>query len=107
MKFLAWSFELLPLRMDILVQPFLAALAAKTALAITTKATCSIEQVGAIDPHGPGLQFGSHVQVKIDVLTPYAGCHAISCIIRTFHVLTRHNQCHPTHHLPPDCHLRN
>src|SRR5260370_2501548 len=107
MKFLGWSFERFTLRTYVLVQPFLAALAAKTALAITTKATRSIEQVGAIDPHGPGLQFGSHVQGKIDVLTPYAGRQAIACIIRKFHGLSRSTEGHRDQHRADDFDLVN
>ena len=57
----------------------------ETGFTIATKANSAVKLVGAVNPNYACLNFRRHLQGKIDVLAPDAGCEAIAGVVCDFY----------------------
>src|SRR4051794_7256667 len=60
-------------RLDVLIQPFLAALTPEAALAVAAKASRRIEHVGRVDPDNASLDLARDIERQVDILAPNTG----------------------------------
>src|ERR1700724_2629343 len=70
-----------PNGLEVFEQSFTAALAAKSALAITAKPARSIEEIPAVHPDHAGFELCGDVQRNVDALAPDAGRQAVDGIV--------------------------
>src|SRR6266542_2636785 len=92
-------------RLEVLVQPFLAALTPKAALAVAAKAGRRIEHVGRVDPDYASLDLARDIERQVDILAPDAGGQAEAGIVGQRHRLGRRAEGGCDQHGPEDLDL--
>src|SRR6185295_15922233 len=95
----------LPPWLQVLPEPFLAALAAEAALAVAAEAGGGVEEVGAVDPYRAGLDLGRQVESEVDVLGPDARREAVAGVVRQLDGLLRRAEGHGDEHRAEDLDL--
>ena len=84
----------LPLRPEIGVKPFFAALAPEAAFAVAAEAGRGIEEIAAVNPDAAGFDLARGFQRQADVLAPDGGSQPVARIVRQLDRLARGAEAH-------------